>query len=326
MLFFVTLGLCLFGTLIWFAENGEWHPPGNPELKKIGINNETCALGNLTGCRGAFLRNSHWVPGVVVWEETPFPSIIHAFWFVIVTITTVGYGDAYPTTPYGKLFGSLMILCGIVVLAMPVGVIGANFSNEYDKIQADKRRREKLKELRVKKAEEKKRVANCPPLPASDQSESGGGLPDLGDNDEDYRDLANELQHVEGLVDLAEALDSDVDQLIPAEIAGEASKRCRSDLAEFLQVLVAGREKAAMSDPTVFLDQLSYRVFTEIRAVAQADEQAMENIIEFRRKWAQFVDRCWGYWIEFPPKQQEPDDIFELKARLSRLPVVQLAG
>merc|ERR1719502_788036 len=37
MLFFVGLGLCLFGTLIWFAEQGVWFPPGNEKLLELGI-------------------------------------------------------------------------------------------------------------------------------------------------------------------------------------------------------------------------------------------------------------------------------------------------
>lgn len=63
-------------------------------------------------------------------EETPFESIVHGFWFVIVTITTVGYGDMIPKTPAGKAVGTMMILGGVIVLAMPIGVVGANFSRE----------------------------------------------------------------------------------------------------------------------------------------------------------------------------------------------------
>merc|ERR550514_2155041 len=76
--------------------------------------------------------------------ETPFPSIVHAFWYVVVTVTTVGYGDVVPTTKLGKVIGSVTILSGMVVLAMPVGVIGANFSTEYERVQQEKRRRQKM--------------------------------------------------------------------------------------------------------------------------------------------------------------------------------------
>merc|ERR1719310_1526393 len=145
MLFFVGLGLCLFGTLMWYAEQGEWYPPNSETLKGLGIED-----------RGAYLRNTHFVPGVEDLQESPFVSIIHSFWFVIVTVTTVGYGDAHansPTTPLGKLFGAMTILCGVVVLAMPVGVIGANFSTEYDKSQEQAKRREKLRTQKAQRQE-----------------------------------------------------------------------------------------------------------------------------------------------------------------------------
>merc|ERR1719324_1800592 len=36
MLFFVTLGMCLFGTLMWFTESGDWYPQGHQELLNLG--------------------------------------------------------------------------------------------------------------------------------------------------------------------------------------------------------------------------------------------------------------------------------------------------
>ena len=86
-------------------------------------------------------------------EETPFPSIIHSFWYVIVTITTVGYGDAYPTTTSGKTIGCITILSGVIVMAMPIGVIGSNFSVEYNNVQNDKKRRVKLQRQQEQLAE-----------------------------------------------------------------------------------------------------------------------------------------------------------------------------
>ncbi|CAK0861688.1 unnamed protein product [Prorocentrum cordatum] len=46
----------------------------------------------------------------------------------------------------GKLIGALTILNGIIVLAMPIGVVGANFSAEYYRVQDEKKRRVKLKQ------------------------------------------------------------------------------------------------------------------------------------------------------------------------------------
>lgn len=64
-------------------------------------------------------------------EESHFESIPSAFWWAVVTLTTVGYGDMYPLTVMGKIVGTLAVLCGILALAFPVPVIVTNFSKYY---------------------------------------------------------------------------------------------------------------------------------------------------------------------------------------------------
>lgn len=65
-------------------------------------------------------------------------------------MTTVGYGDTFPVEPAGKLVASLAMVCGVVVLALPISVIGNNFSNAYEDNQSALRRAANaLKETRA---------------------------------------------------------------------------------------------------------------------------------------------------------------------------------
>lgn len=62
-----------------------------------------------------------------------FSSIPAAMWWGMMTLTTVGYGDVYPTTDLGKLCGMVISLLGVGVFALPAAILGSGFVDELQK-------------------------------------------------------------------------------------------------------------------------------------------------------------------------------------------------
>lgn len=71
-------------------------------------------------------------------QPAVFTSIPATFWWAIVTITTVGYGDMIPITLMGKILTALITLSGIAILALPAGIITAGFLEEIKKVRKPK--------------------------------------------------------------------------------------------------------------------------------------------------------------------------------------------
>ncbi len=64
-----------------------------------------------------------------------FQTIPDGYWWAIITLTTVGYGDMYPQSGLGYVVGSLCALTGILATGLPVPIIANNFNIYYGHAQ-----------------------------------------------------------------------------------------------------------------------------------------------------------------------------------------------
>jgi voltage-gated potassium channel len=68
-------------------------------------------------------------------QPDKFGSVPAAAWWALATLTTVGYGDVVPITPFGKLLGGVVMLLGVGMIALPVAIIATGFSQESSRHQ-----------------------------------------------------------------------------------------------------------------------------------------------------------------------------------------------
>ncbi|KAB5594261.1 Potassium voltage-gated channel family protein [Ceratobasidium theobromae] len=99
--FFVMTALVVFSTLIYFAERGTWDTTLETFVNSDG-------------------------------DPTQFDSIPAAAWFVLVTITTVGYGDITPRSFLGRMLSVPLLLFGLLLIALPSFVLGREFATVWE--------------------------------------------------------------------------------------------------------------------------------------------------------------------------------------------------
>ena len=102
LVFFFGIAVLIFSSLMYYAEHGV----------KTEVDGEI-----------VYMRSDG--------SESPYTSIAATFWWAIVTMTTVGYGDTFPVENPGKAVATLAMLGGVLVLALPLSVIGSNFTDAY---------------------------------------------------------------------------------------------------------------------------------------------------------------------------------------------------
>ena len=62
-------------------------------------------------------------------EKNGFTSIPRSVYWAIVTLTTVGYGDISPQTPFGQALAAIIMIMGYGIIAVPTGIVTVEMSN-----------------------------------------------------------------------------------------------------------------------------------------------------------------------------------------------------
>lgn len=130
--FFLFIGVVLTSSLMYFAER-----TGCPDVQHM-LNTGTfqkyhdeCKISD-TGrdSHGHLCCNKHG-------SALDFESIYRTFWWSMVTMTTVGYGDKVPRTLLGRLVGAFAMVSGIILISLPVAVVASNFQQTYDLLKQE---------------------------------------------------------------------------------------------------------------------------------------------------------------------------------------------
>jgi voltage-gated potassium channel len=124
------LRIVLVLRLIRFFKLGRYSPAMRSLLEAL-YSERRALFGCFVILCGATLMAAalmHLAEGAVQPEK--FGTIPDAMWWAIVTLGTVGYGDAVPMTAVGRLIGGVTIFAGLLMVALPVGIVATAFASE----------------------------------------------------------------------------------------------------------------------------------------------------------------------------------------------------
>ncbi|CAK5277657.1 unnamed protein product [Mycena citricolor] len=119
--FFVVMALTVFSTLLYFAERGTWDDILGTFINTDGDPSQFAVL-NPGGC----LVCSHTI------SHSNYLEISRRF--VLVTITTVGYGEITPRSFLGRLITIPLLIFGLLLIALPSFVLGREFSMVWERM------------------------------------------------------------------------------------------------------------------------------------------------------------------------------------------------
>lgn len=126
MFFLLALTVLVFATLVYFAEKGEYFETEDVYSRDVDVECSGAALISdfITYANGTLVDGCSRV-------ASPYKSIPDSFWWTMVTLMTVGYGDEVPVTGFGRLVACLAMLASVLLMALPISVIGSEFTQQW---------------------------------------------------------------------------------------------------------------------------------------------------------------------------------------------------
>lgn len=149
--FLLMISLVMFSSVMYYAERGEFDTTQGKWMRTTGFSCDYVCSPETRKLTTPYLectydgeaRTMYFEKFTIgpfpdlcerVTEYSPYQSIMHSLWWALVTMATVGYGDMYPRSLVGYLLAGLTQMCGILVIALPITVIGSNFSTIYESL------------------------------------------------------------------------------------------------------------------------------------------------------------------------------------------------
>ena len=142
------VSMVTFSTLIYYAEHGEYVAASGFYSRKTDV----ACDGVSDNVTSIYLSDGSLVNGCYR-VESPYKSVPASFWWCVVTLMTVGYGDNVPVTVSGKLVASMTMVASVLLLALPISVIGTEFTRQWlaYRIDAEVEKERKLVASRARK-------------------------------------------------------------------------------------------------------------------------------------------------------------------------------